>query len=318
MVAQAIGQGYLPRLRINQTSESVRGQIYVPLVNALLMVGGIALVLLFRSSSALAGSYGFAVSAAMLLTTLAFLSIIVVVWEWTVLKIVAFVVIALPLESLFLAATITKLPAGHYITPIVTLLVSALMATWFIGNRHLMKQAQRIDMPIGDFAESVSLRRDLHRQPRPAVFFQHLPFDPAVRVTPFALLQQVRLTSVLYQPTVVVEFIASQAPRVAEENRLDVEKHEGGIWFIQLTFGYRERVHLVPLVKLGTTNGWWANENDLVYFSARENLRPAANSGFLLPMKLLLMLMQRFDRNVAQSLKLDPGRCVELGVTVEI
>ncbi len=318
MVTQAIRTGYLPRLRVIQTSEAVRGQIYVPIVNTLLMIGGMALVIFFGSSSALAGSYGFAVSAAMLLTTLAFTAILLLVWRWTVWKVLAFVFFALPLDILFLAATVSKLPAGHFVTLTITIVSAALIASWYLGNRRLMWRAQRIDLPLQDFAEVVSLRDDLTRQNRPAVFFQHLPFDPSVRVTPFALLQQVQVTSMLFQPAVVVEFITASTPRVADDARVKIHEYENGIKLVHLTFGYWEQISVAPAVRAGIERGWWQQETDLVYFSVREILRRAPGRGPAAPMKWLLMFLQQFDQRLLQTLGLEPSRCVELGVTVEI
>lgn len=318
MVTQATRTGYLPRFRVIQTSESVRGQIYVPTINTLLMAGGVALILFFESSSALAGSYGFAVAAAMLLTTLAFNAIILLVWRWTIWKIVIFVFLALPLDILFFAATVFKLPAGRFVTLAITLAAAGLMASWYYGNRRLMQRAQRIDIPLEDFVELVSLRSDLHHQPKPAIFFQHLPFDPSVRITPFALLQQVQVTSMLFQPTVVVNFITAPTPRVAEHQRVAVHECGHGVTVVHLTFGYWEQLSVNPVIRLGMERGWWAREEEVVYFSVRENLRHGSAPGFPLPMKWMLRFLHQFDQQLIRTLGLDPARCVELGVTVEI
>ena len=318
MVTQAIRTGYLPRLRIIQTSEAVRGQIYVPTINSLLMVGGIMLILFFQSSSALAGSYGFAVAAAMLLTTLAFSAIILLVWRWTVWKVMAFVFFALPLDILFFAATVFKLPAGHFVTLGITSIAAGLMASWYYGNRRLMLRAQRIDIPLEDFVELVGLRSDLLHQQKPAIFFQHLPFEPAVRITPFALLQQVQVTSMLFQPAVVVEFITASTPRVADDARVSVHEYGHGITVVHLTFGYWEQMSVAPAIRLGIERGWWTREEDLVYFSVREILRQGSGNEFPLPMKWMLRALHQFDQRLIRTLKLDPARCVELGVTVEI
>ena len=318
MVTQAIRTGYLPRLRVIQTSESVRGQIFVPAINTLLMVGGASLILFFGSSSALAGSYGFAVAAAMLLTTLAFSAIILLVWRWTIWKVIMFVFIALPLDILFFAATVFKLPAGHFVTLAITLGAAALMASWFYGNRRLMRRAQRIDIPLEDFVDLVGLRTDLHLQSKPAIFFQHLPFDPSVRITPFALLQQVQVTSMLFQPAVVVDFITASTPRVADDARVTVHEYGHGITVVHLTFGYWEQISVMPVIRLGIERGWWTREEDLVYFSVREILRQGSEPGFPLAMKWMLRFLHQFDQRLIRSLGLDPARCVELGVTVEI
>jgi KUP system potassium uptake protein len=254
----------------------------------------------------------------MLLTTLAFSAIILFVWKWTVWKVIAFVFFALPLDILFFAATVSKLPAGHFVTLGITLAAAGLMASWYYGNRRLMQRAQRIDIPLEDFVELVSLRSDLHLQKKPAIFFQHLPFDPAVRITPFALLQQVQMTSMLFQPAVVVEFITAPTPRVAEDARITVHEYGHGITVVHLTFGYWEQISVTPVIQLGLERGWWTREEELVYFSVREILRLGADKGFPLPMKWMLRFLHQFDQRLIRTLGLEPARCVELGVSVAV
>ncbi|MFM7085355.1 MAG: KUP/HAK/KT family potassium transporter, partial [Hyphomicrobium sp.] len=315
---QAIRQGYLPRLKIVQTSEAVRGQIYIPLVNSMLLIGAVLLTIGFQSSAALASSYGFAVSATRLLTTLAFTLVVLLVWKWSALKVVAFVFFALPLDLMFMAATVTKLPSGHYITLIVTVSVAWAMFAWYIGNHFLTERAQRIDIPIGDFSEVAGLRTDLHRQNRPAIFFQHLPFPPDVRVTPFALLQHVQVTSMLYQPTVIVEFLSSSLPRVAVNDRISFYEYPHGITLVHLTFGFWEPWSMEPVVQLGLDRGWWAKEEEIVYYAAREDLRFSKGNGLPLSVKLPYAFLHRFDQRILRMVKLDRARCVELGAVVEI
>ena len=181
-----------------------------------------------------------------------------------------------------------------------------------------MQRAQRIDIPLGDFVELVSLRSDLHLQKKPAIFFQHLPFDPSVRITPFALLQQVQVTSMLFQPAVVVDFITASTPRVAEDSRVTVHDYGHCITVVHLHFGYWEQISVMPVIRLGIERGWWTREEDVVYFSVREILRQGSERGFPLPMKWMLRFLHQFDQRLIRSLGLDPARCVELGVTVEV
>lgn len=315
---QAIRQGYLPRLRILHTSDSMRGQVYVPLINGLLLAGSVLLILVFQSSEPLAASYGFAVSATMLLTTLAFSVVILVVWRWSVWKVLVFVFFALPLDFVFLAATVTKLPAGNYFTLIVTMVISWLMMSWIIGDGLLRRRVQRIDMPVADFVDIVELRQDLHLQDRPAIFFQHLPFPADVRITPFALLQQVQVTSMLYQPAVIVEFLPSELPKVADADRLQVHTYSHNIILVHATFGYREPLSMEPVIELGQERGWWKQEEDLVYYSARENLIHAGRDRLPLPVRWSFALLHKLDQELVSTLDLEPTRCVELGLVIRV
>lgn len=318
IVNQAVRQGYLPRLRILQTSETMRGQIYIPFINRLLFVGAVLLTIGFGSSAALASCYGFAVSATMLLTTVAFTLVVLLVWKWTFWKVLAFLFFALPLDVLFFAATVTKLPSGRYMTLAITLGVAWAMLAWYLGNRYLMRRAQRIDIPVEDFVEITGLRKDLHQQKRPALFFQHLAIPPEVRVTPFALLQQVQVTSMLYQPAVIVEFLSSSLPRVAEKDRLSVFEYPHDIKVVHVSFGYWEAVTIDPVVQLGKQRGWWNKEEELVYYAADENLRFAKSGGLPWALKLPYALLHRLDQPMLRRVRLEPSRCVELVTTVDI
>lgn len=317
IVNQAINQGYLPRLKIVHTSESVRGQIYIPVVNYALMVGAFALTLGFQSAETLASSYGFAVSATMLLTTFAFTLVVWFVWKWSLTKLVIFMLFALPIDLLFVAATVTKLPSGYYIPVVVTMSVVWIMLAWHIGNLYLTERAQRIDIPVKDFSEIVGIRDDLYRQKRPAVFFQHLPFPLEARVTPFALLQQVQLTSMLYQPMVIVEFVSSNLPRIMSTDRISIIEHGQNIFLVHVKFGYREPWTMDPVVEIGLKRGWWAQESDIVYYSAREDLRFGSN-GLPIIFKIAYAYLHRFDRRIFKILRLDPARCLEVGISIEI
>ena len=318
IAAQAIRQGYLPRLRILQTSEALRGQIYVPAVNMLLLLGGILLIIGFRSSSALAGSYGFAVATTMLLTTLAFCAVTIVVWQWNTLAAIAFTLLLLPLDILFFAAAVTKLPSGYFMTAVVTLLATAVMFSWRWADQRMMQRAQRLDMPLRDFAEAIELRKGLNQIQKPAIFLQHLRFDPELAITPFALLQHVNATSTMYQSTVVVEFITLPVPRVAEEERLSVHDYGQGIRFLLLRFGYWEKISIAPAIKFGIERAWWRRESDIIYYSARENLQTAHHRIMPRIAAWTAVVLQRFDQRLMQQLELDPTRCIEFGVNVDV
>ena len=170
ITSQAIQLNYLPRLLIKQTSKELQGQIYIPKINMLLALCSIALVLGFESSENLASAYGFAVAATMFLTSIAFTLLVYYVWNWSWM-IIPFCCFAIPLDFLFLAATVTKIPDGSYVSILISLAVLLIMVSWIIGNRYLMKKAQRLALPIPLLAEVVSTRKDLHFQTRPAIFF---------------------------------------------------------------------------------------------------------------------------------------------------
>ncbi len=318
LVSQAIQLNYLPRLKVVHTSAAEGGQIYLPRINLLLTVGSVLLVLGFGSSVALASAYGFAIAATMTVTTVAFVLLVHLVWRWSLLKVVVFSAFALPLDFLFLAAAITKLPDGHYLTLFVALGVVFLLWVWKAGNRHLMALAQRLDMPVALFADMVAERTDLHRQARPAVFFQHLPFPADRGITPNALLRQVQLTSLLYQPTVIVDFSTRNVPRVSDEARIHLRSFANGIYALDVSFGFAEPVSIDPVLAFGQSQGWWQRPDEIVYYLGREEIRFAVSGGLPRVMKWPFLWLHRQDESLGRSLKLPAAQHAELGTTVEI
>lgn len=318
LASQAIHMNFLPRLRIEQTSEQESGQIYVPRINGLLALGTVGFVLGFGSPSAMAGAYGFAVATTMLLTTIAFTFVVYYVWRWSWLKILSFCLFALPLDALFFGAALAKLPQGGYVPALLSVLFTWFMASWVSGNRHLMSLGQRLDMPLPLFSELVANRSDLHFQPRPAVFFQHLPFPTDLEVTPHALLRQVQLTSMVYQPAVVVDFLTLGVPRVADAQRIQVEEFGNGIYRIIASFGFAESASMDAVEQLGQERGWWKTLDDVVYFAAREDLRTGVREGLPIAVRWSYRWMHRHDENLARSLRLPALQYVELGLTVDV
>ena len=315
---QAIQLNFLPRLKIIHTSAINKGQIYIPKVNLILALGSLSLVLGFGSSAALANAYGFAVSATMCLTTLAFTLIIYYVWKWVWWSVLAFVIFAIPLDIVFLLSTMTKIPQGSYVTIVIALIFICLMAAWIIGNQYLQGRAQRLDLPLPVYVESLTHRNDLRVIARPAVFLQHLGFDPDLEVAPNALLRQVQLTSLIYQPSVIVEVNTCNQPRVLDQDRLQVTAYALGIYRVSVNFGFFEEKTLRPIENYGLQQGWWSDCNEIVYYTAREQIQSVSPHTLPFWIRWPYILMHLNDQGSAKSLQLPNSQYVELNLTIEI
>jgi len=317
LAGQAIQLGYLPRFKILQTSETERGQIFISKINLLLLIGCLSLVLLFKSSSGLASAYGFAVSATMLLTTLAFSMVVYFIWEWSWWRLFVFCAIALPLDFLFFSATLMKLPASHYLTPLIAGCVIWLLVSWRIGNNKLVEKVQRIDMPLEFFIELIDQRQDLYKQAKPAIFFQNLPFPPEAQMTPFSLLRQVQITSMLYQPAVIVEYLTAPNPRVHKEDRIKAYDLSHNIYLVHVYHGYYEQISIDPVINYGKELGWWKNASEIIYFSAKEDLSIENKFSLSLLYKWPFSWLHGMDENISRTLKLPAIQFVELTMPVD-
>lgn len=318
LTSQAVHMHFLPRLRVEHTSTEEAGQIYVPQINFLLAIGTIGFVLAFGTPSNLASAYGFAVASTMLLTTIAFNFVVIYIWRWSWGSTLLFLIFAIPLDALFFSAALAKIPQGGYVPAIISALFCFMMIAWLLGNRALMGLAHRLDMPLPLFAEVIDNRNDLHFQHRPAIFFQHLPFPKDLEATPQSLLRQVQLTSIVYQPSIVVEFETLDVPYLGGSARIQWDEYGHGIHRVVARFGFAENPTMDAIEQFGKEQGWWKTPADLVYFSAREDLRKGVKSSLPPWLRTPYQVMHHYDENMAQSLRLPALQYVELGLTVDV
>ena len=207
LTAQAVKLDYLPRIKILHTSQSQEGQIYVPLVNWLLMVACVGLVLGFRSSSNLAAAYGIAVTMTMAITTLIFFRVLTDRWEWRRQK--AFLVCAplFTIELGFLGANIVKIPHGGWFALTIGAILMVQMQTWRTGRALVAKRIQRGERPLQEVLDESSPER----VPGTAVFM----FKDLGKAPP-ALVNNLRHNKVLHKTTLIVSVETADTPRVTD------------------------------------------------------------------------------------------------------
>ena len=217
LTAQAVKLDYLPRIKILHTSQSQEGQIYVPLVNWLLMAACVGLVLGFRSSSNLAAAYGIAVTMTMAITTLIFFRVLTDRWEWRRAK--AFLVCAplLTIEVGFLGANIVKIPHGGWFALTIGVILMVQMQTWRTGRALVAKRIQRGERPLLEVLEE----SNPERVPGTAVFM----FKDLGKAPP-ALVNNLRHNKVLHKTTLIVSVETADTPRVPAEERAIVTRVE--------------------------------------------------------------------------------------------
>ena len=163
LTQQAIQLGLLPRFEIRHTSASQFGQIYLPRVNWLLLTGVLLLVVLFRSSSALATAYGIAVTGTMVVTTLMAFVVIWKVWKWNPIVAAALIVPLAVIDSTFLAANLLKVVEGGWISLLVGGSLIAVMWIWRRGARILFEKTRRLEVPLRDLIRSLEVEASASR-----------------------------------------------------------------------------------------------------------------------------------------------------------
>ncbi|MET8847451.1 potassium transporter Kup [Amycolatopsis sp. NPDC004625] len=237
VAAQAAQLGYLPRLRIAHTSETERGQIYVPWINWLLMVSVLTLVFAFRSSAALAFAFGMAVTGTITITTLLFFYIARSRWGTPAWLIGLGATVLLVVDLLFVAANLTKLVHGAWLPLLIGLTAFTIMTTWQRGRRIVTAERERREGSLPEFVE------DLRGTPVPRVPGTAVFLNRGGRTAPLALRANAEHNHVRHEHVVILSLETEPVPRVPAERRVTVEDlghPDDGIVFVTARYGYME------------------------------------------------------------------------------
>ena len=308
---QAVQLGFLPRLRIVNTSASAAGQIYVPLVNWSLLILVILITIGFRSSSNLAAAYGIAVTGTMFITACMLGVLTFSVWRWP--PVLAALVTGgfLLIDGLYFASNLTKVPDGGWFPLLVAAIVFTLLTTWASGRRimraRLNEDTMAIDLFIGSTAGS------LPRVPGTAVFLSASPEG-----VPPALLHNVKHNKVLHDRVVILTVLIEQAPHVADERRVTVDALDAGFYRILLRYGFMEEVDVPAALATLTPKEGNFKRMDTSFFLGRQTLIASERPGMAIWREKLFAWMVRNAESAMEFFKLPHNRVVELGSQVEI
>jgi KUP system potassium uptake protein len=308
---QAMQLGYSPRLTVTHTSKHEAGQIFIPQVNRALMIGSIALVFFFRSSSALASAYGIAVTGTMVITTLLFTQIARRHWGWSRLQAIAFLVVFLTIDGAFLIANVVKIESGGWFPLAAAFVVYLMMTTWNHGRRALHTLLREGSLPIGLFLDDVK-RRQPPRVPGTAVF---MTSDESG--APVVLLHHLKHNKVLHDQVILLSVITDDVPEVAAGERVNVESLGEGFYRVIARYGFMQQPNVPSIFPQCTSLGVKLRPNDTSYFLGREQLIPTGRSQMPRWRKKLFVFMSRNAQSATQFFGLPPNRVVELGAQIE-
>jgi KUP system potassium uptake protein len=305
---QASRLGYLPRMRILHTSDTERGQIYVPVVNWLMLVAVIVLVFEFGSSGALAGAYGIAVSGTMIVTTLLMAFVTVVrPGRWKAAMVIALALFG-ALEALFFSSNMTKLFNGGWMPLLLGAGIFVMLMTWKAGSGLVAEQRRKMDIPVTDFLAGP--QPDAPRVPGTAVY---LTSDPAM--VPSALFHNLKHYKVMHERTVFLHVVAEEVPRVDPQSRIRFKQLGPNIHSIAVHYGFREEPDLPDALKAAPLQELKLDPISTTYFVARSTIVDGPGS---LPAWRCALFgwMTRQAEGAATYFNLPPNRVVELGTQV--
>jgi KUP system potassium uptake protein len=309
---QAIQLGLLPRLEIRHTSESLIGQIYMPKVNTLLLIGVLLLVGLFRSSSALASAYGIAVTGTMVVTAMMAFVVIWKVWRWSPIAAAALIAPLLALDLTFLTANLLKVLEGGWMPLALGSLVMLLMYTWRRGSRLLFEKSRKLEFPLADLVAMLE-KRPPHRISGTAVF---LTSDP--KNAPTALMHSLKHYKVLHEKNVILTIETAHTPRIDPAERVRVEKISPSFSMVALRFGFMESPNVPKALAIARKLGWQFDIMSTSFFLSRRALKPAAHSGMPRWQDHLFIALSRAANDATDYFQIPTGRVVEVGTQVTV
>jgi KUP system potassium uptake protein len=308
---QAVQLGMLPRMEIRHTSETEYGQIYVPSMNALLAVGVVLIVLIFRSSNALATAYGIAVTGIMVLSTILVAVVSVRQWHWKLwLVLPVFGTLAL-VDVLFLGANSLKIVEGGWLPLAIAAGVFVVMDTWRVGRRAHLEKVRSGSLPLElllDRAEKMS-----QRVAGTAVFMS-IRSD----VAPGALLHSIKHYKVLHERVVLMTVLFEDTPFVAPIRRVEVEKLGKGFFEVKLRFGFFETPDVPRALEQARSRGLALDVDTSTFFLGRETLVPSSQPVLRRWRIALYMWLASNALSPARYFCLPPNRVIELGAQVAI
>ena len=309
---QAVQLGILPRMRIVHTSVRDIGQIYVPFVNWGLFVFIVLAVVLFGSSSKLAGAYGIAVTIDMTITTVMTFFVLRFGWKYPLGLCIAATGFFFVIDVVFLASNMLKLFAGGWFPLMIGVGMFTLMLTWKQGRRQLSNKLREDAIDLKSFLEAVFHSPPL-RVPGTAVFLA-----AETGVTPNALLHNLKHNKVLHEQNLFVNVKHHEVPWVSFNKRMQVEPLGNDCWAVSLHFGFKNEPDVPEALKLLESRGVQLDEMETSYFLSRDIVIPTVGNGMALWREKLFASMHRNAAAAADFLHLPTNRVVELGSKVEI
>jgi KUP system potassium uptake protein len=309
LTQQAMQLGLLPRMRITNTSRETAGQIYLPAINWLLLLGVLVLVFGFRNSSDMAAAYGIAVTGTMIMTTCLAFIVVRRKWQWSLPLALTVIAPLLAIDMIFFGANILRVADGGWVPLLVGAVIGFLIYTWRKGRRVLGDRLATGSIATADLAASLAARPP-HSVEGTAVFLTSTP-----GIAPSALLHNLKHNRVLHARNLLVSVKTRNTPYVADADRVAVETVDDRFSLVTLSYGFSETPDVprdlklcgVPLEPMTTS-----------YFISRQAIRPTHGQAMPFWQDLVFIFLHRNASDPTDFFCIPHNRVVELGSQVEI
>jgi len=310
LTRQAIQLGYVPRMHIVQTSNREIGQIYVPLVNWMLLIGVVFLVLQFQSSSNLAAAYGIAVTGAMMVDSLLVAVVMALAWRWYKPIVVMLAGMFFVVDLAFLSANSLKIGSGGWLPLVIAGALFAMLSTWRRG-RELLGERLRTDTVSLDVFIS-AMAPGLQRVPGTAIFM-----NSAARVIPSALLHNLNHNKVLHERVVFMTIKTADVPYVPRAQRVEIADLGSNFFCVEVTYGFMQTPNVPRALVICTRQGLAFDMMQTTFFVGRESIIPSIRPSMALWRDHLFAWMMRNAGSATDFFHIPPNRVVELGTQLE-
>jgi KUP system potassium uptake protein len=308
---QAIQLGFIPRLRIQHTSASAAGQIYIPVINWTLMVMVIILVLTFQSSSNLTAAYGIAVTGAMFIDTMLIAVVLFQLWKWNRIGAGLLLAVFFIVDIAYFGANLTKVPDGGWFPLLVGLAAFTFLTTWAKGRKLMIQRMNEASMPIGVFIKSAA--NSAARVPGTAVFM-----TTASDGIPHALLHNLKHNKVLHDRVILLTIRVEDVPYVEGGCQFELSDLGNGFFRLIIHYGFMQEIDVPAALQRLEGCGGLFKMMDTSFFLARQTLIASSRPGMAVWREKLFAWMLRNAESAMEFFKLPTNRVVELGSQVEI
>jgi KUP system potassium uptake protein len=312
LTRQAIQLGLLPRFAIKHTSESVAGQIYLPRVNYLLLVGVVLMVILFRDSSSLASAYGVSVTATMVITSLMAFFVIWRYWGWPLWKVTLLMVPLLVIEQTFFMANILKIFEGAWVPLVIAIAVALLMYTWVRGAKLLSQITRKNEADLDWLVRKLEAKPPT-RVPGTAVF---LTSD--VDAAPTCLMHNLKHNRVLHERNIVLSIRTEDTPRVPRHERVEVDRSSETFIKVIARYGFMETPSIPKILESCRRKDLNIDIGATSFFLSRRSLRPTPKSAMPGWQERLFIWLARSAEDATTYFQIPTDRVVEVGTQVAI
>lgn len=309
---QAIMLNYLPRMNVIHTSDKQFGQVYVPVINAILFVLTVGTVLIFKTSENLASAYGLSVSGIMLITT--FLILIHAIYElkWSLPKLFTIFVPLFLLDSTFFVCSVAKLFEGAWCAILVGAISFYLIHTWIKGNQSLLPQRNNTQIDVQTYLTR-NLKDSQTRIPGVAIFFSRMP-----GTIPKSLSVHIQHNKLLHEKVFLISVLTKPVPYIAASKRFSVVELFPNVFQIAADYGFKEVPDIHKVMRWANEQGLVEPDVDACYFMSRSILVFGKHQVLTALQARLFRLLCHSSQNAAEFYRIPHSKVIELGLHYKI